>query len=980
MIIRNDKSTWRLNPRVIVYVVGALLITGGAFALLGNRNQAEGPSLMSTDMEEVSKDGKKFIGVNGEFSQGQTRTDLEAHKGKYSSLIYDKQEFGPTFETSDFRPGDIFEARIWRKSENGTGNMIASANWGLYLTALPSGNQAAGGWEELLARIEIPRYVTEGTLKIYAWNPREELAYFDDFSVRKISEGQIMASPVLTGMDSIRTLNLLLGEKGTKKIKDKRAEALRKGLLKVADNDWVKCKLEEGKQQFTGKLRLKGDWTDHLQGQKWSYRISLGQGQSWNRLVTFSVQSPTTRHNLSEWVYHKWLGMEDILTPRYDFIHLKVNNVDKGIFAYEEHFVKQIPEYNMRREGPILKFIEDGFWEVQDLSMQNNNVWLENRVPIFESSDISAFSMGKMKKNPALMQQFELAQNLMHEYKTGQKSIWDIFDVKRMAKFYAIVDIARAHHGFIWHNQRMYYNPVTSKLEPIGFDGYTNKGPFVWIERPFLGFSRNFRYLRPGYKEQLFERFFGDEKFTEMYIRYLYEFTNEHYLDQLFASIGPALDEREAWIQHEWPNYHYNRKFLYDEAKKIRLTMIPLPESSIKTHFKGKTADGKFHYQIFNYHCLPVKIMGVGKKAAKMDAAFTDQALLPPYGNAFPAEFDDYYAGAEGKWVFFRVPGIDSIFKTEILPWAAPEAFTPEQELFSDLKLPSDHIYELDEVNKTLHFKSGKYQTARDILVPAGYKVVFEPGVELDLVKKAKFISKSPVFMYGTEENPIHIKSSDQSANGFTILQAGEKSEIYYSLFDDLNTLAYKGWNLTGAVTFYESDVDIHHSRFVKNHCEDALNIVRSMFLFKDSYVGNTFADGFDADFCKGTVLNCYFYYTGNDGMDFSGSNIIIENTQVDHAGDKGISLGEESTISIPSATVTNSVIGIAAKDFTKVNVEYLTLENNETAFAAFQKKPEYGPATITVKHPKLKDNGELYIIQKGSTLTLGEKVIKGRI
>ena len=48
--------------------------------------------------------------------------------------------------------------------------------------------------------------------------------------------------------------------------------------------------------------------------------------------------------------------------------------------------------------------------------------------------------------------------------------------------------------------------------------------------------------------------------------------------------------------------------------------------------------------------------------------------------------------------------------------------------------------------------------------------------------------------------------------------------------FTGLNTLSYKGWELTGGVTFYESDVRIKNCVFEKNKCEDALNIICSKF------------------------------------------------------------------------------------------------------------------------------------------------------
>ena len=204
----------------------------------------------------------------------------------------------------------------------------------------------------------------------------------------------------------------------------------------------------------------------------------------------------------------------------------------------------------------------------------------------------------------------------------------------------------------------------------------------------------------------------------------------------------------------------------------------------------------------------------------------------------------------------------------------------------------------------------------------------------------------------GEEEAPILIHSSDGTANGVTVLQAKNKSTINYTTFSNLNTLAYKGWNLTGAVTFFESDVDIRKSIFTKNHCEDALNIIRSTFLFENSTVSQTFADGFDADFCTGLVKHSYFYKTGNDGIDFSSSDITIEDCTIEKVGDKGISIGEEGKAKIRNTTIDGAVIGIASKDFSKVIVYSATLKNCEQGFSAYQKKPEYGGAYIFVEMP----------------------------
>ena len=78
------------------------------------------------------------------------------------------------------------------------------------------------------------------------------------------------------------------------------------------------------------------------------------------------------------------------------------------------------------------------------------------------------------------------------------------------------------------------------------------------------------------------------------------------------------------------------------------------------------------------------------------------------------------------------------------------------------------------------------------------------------------------------------------------------------------------------------------------------------------------------------------------------------------------------------NATVKNCVIGLAAKDLTQVTVKHIELIDNETAFAAYQKKPEYGPATIVVEQYKALGNKQLHDLQTGSSLTIDGKRIEG--
>lgn len=97
----------------------------------------------------------------------------------------------------------------------------------------------------------------------------------------------------------------------------------------------------------------------------------------------------------------------------------------------------------------------------------------------------------------------------------------------------------------------------------------------------------------------------------------------------------------------------------------------------------------------------------------------------------------------------------------------------------------------------------------------------------------------------------------------------------------------------------------------------------------------------------------------------------------MDHNGDKGISVGEESDVSIFNTSVSNAVIGMASKDLSVLFVQNITLSNCDQGFAAYQKKPEFGGGRIIVDKYKSTNIRRLYAISPGSTLQLGQQLIR---
>jgi len=194
---------------------------------------------------------------------------------------------------------------------------------------------------------------------------------------------------------------------------------------------------------------------------------------------------------------------------------------------------------------------------------------------------------------------------------------------------------------------------------------------------------------------------------------------------------------------------------------------------------------------------------------------------------------------------------------------------------------------------------------------------------------------------------------------------------------DGLNTLNQEGWQLTGAVSFYESEVQLNKCVLKNIPCEDGLNLIRTKFSIDFCQFSDLSFDAFDSDFCKGTINNSYFYQIGNDAMDFSGSIVNIKSCQVKQTGDKGVSVGEASDVNIFDTIIQNCPIAVASKDLSVLYINNIIIKDCIQGFVAFQKKPEFGGSQIIVKDYQAENIKRLHAISAGSSLQLKDQLIK---
>jgi len=786
--------------------------------------------------------------------------------------------------------------------------------------------------------------------------------------------------------DVENSVEILLSDSAYNKLEAYRNKALENGVIDKSLKLYVKGYIRYKGKDTPIKLRLKGDWVDHLKTDKWSFRIKVTGNNAFLGLKSFSIQSPHTRSFLHEWFMHQLYLREGVLTTRYEFIPVIINGKHMGVYAMEEHFDKHLVEAKSKREGPILKFNEEGVWETRigDPSSYHS-------LPYFAAAEVIPFKKNRTMKNPVLKKHFKTAQNLLLRFKAFDENIDEIFDLDKLAKFYALTDLANTDHALIWHNLRFYYNPVSRKVEPIAYDCYPEKVEMS-ANQPIYGYSKD-KQLFPDFN-YIHYHLFNNASFKALYISYLKKFSKNDYLNTVFNELDSSLTSIGNILSHEYPNSKFNKDFYYKNIKAIQQTLPEFVNSDVKYElqdypFEDFNYSKTYYYntglkaysspfqdsstntvQLRNYHSSSVTIIGYGIKQNK-DSIISLGADLTIKQQNSKSQVHSLALPKQTKTIFFIANNnMHDTLHMSISKWAFNKNLIDKVERVETTSISSSPLIDVNGISKLYVLKAGKHIFSEDLIVPKGWSFIIEKGCEINLINNAAIISYSPIHAEGSKSENILIHSTDSTGQGVSIIDNYGNSLLQNVVFRNLNTLTKYGWYLTGAVTFYQSNVVIESCTFESNFCEDAVNLVQSNFTFSNSIVQDTYSDGFDSDFCTGTITNSKFKNTGNDCIDLSGSSVEITGCDILNSGDKGISGGENSHLKVKTTNINGAKVAIASKDLSSIKVHSIAVQNVDFGYVIFQKKPEFGPAKVIVtntnetviKNKNLIDTGSLLI------------------
>ncbi|MBI9051157.1 MAG: hypothetical protein JEZ00_17170 [Anaerolineaceae bacterium] len=276
----------------------------------------------------------------------------------------------------------------------------------------------------------------------------------------------------------------------------------------------------------------------------------------------------------------------------------------------------------------------------------------------------------------------------------------------------------------------------------------------------------------------------------------------------------------------------------------------------------------------------------------------------------------------------------------------------------------------VNSAGNTLTFQRGSWQVDEDIVIPAGLTVKVEAGCQLYFSSDTVLLSFSALQAQGTQQEPVIFSASTDTWPGLVVINAEDESLLEHVIIEKTGGIERGGWILTGGVTFYRSPLVLRNATLQDSMVEDAINVIRTTFLFDHLTIQRTPSDAFDADFANGEIVSSHFEDIGGDAVDTSGAVVSILDTTMLNIVDKGLSAGENSQMSAENVSMTNMGIGGAAKDLSTLTMHNVVIENARVAgLAAYIKKSVYGPSTIEAVDVDILNSSTKTLVQTGSRI-----------
>ncbi len=774
--------------------------------------------------------------------------------------------------------------------------------------------------------------------------------------------------------------------------------AVKSGYMPEELNTWREADLFVDGKQHKVKIRYRGDTPAHWAYQLKSFLINTQNTDYIDRMERYGLIIFEDRKftPLIGAKVAKDFGLMDI---RNGLIILRINGVLQGLYYFEEKLGSDALEYNNCSSCYVISltdnWVTDHKYDIYPyISADPNGVFQETGHKTafdYELANVAADNVTGIRNVMYRVDQ------LYDAVKNKKSNMMDFFDKDQLSSFQAFRMITGNLHVIAGDNFRLVYKATNSKFYPA---------PLIEVStRLKLQKGGIYHYLSTfGKPVDLFYLMAKDDEVRYLTHKKVYDYILNNDLiesyDKIIQEYGTyalsyktnslnrrfmkyELKEQRDILQYNMNlikrNLDYSKFYAKVIEKENQIDVEIIPDSIAELKFKKFAVNleqgysGKITVNIVKPdNSTMVKTLTVGNVVKSIDLLSTVQDLYLSAGLD-----DDLYPEIRRYLIRISFDDAMNIGLSEInleMKNDINNKDVPKEDAYIQIVNAND-FYENSEHQSFEQFKQkypnlklsyndgslilleGDYNITSNMIVPRFKSFIIQAGTNIKIAKDVSILSYSPISIFGTADKPVAVTSikKNEPFGTFAVVGQGNADELATINWLDLsngNEAWINGMYFSGQMSIHHiSNVQISNSAFHNGNADDGINVKYANIIVRDSRFYSNAVDQFDMDFIIGVVKNSIFDGAkGNgDGLDLSGSNLIVKNSGFVHNEDKGISVGEGSKVNVYNNELSDNNIGTAVKDLSYGYFIGNTFRGNDVAVDVYQKKQLFGSGTAYI-------------------------------
>jgi hypothetical protein len=825
---------------------------------------------------------------------------------------------------------------------------------------------------------------------------------------------------------SVQLFELKIPEATLRQFEIKSQKLAKKGYMDAIERLWGPAQFFADGRKYKVKIRLRGDLPNHWKRSKKSWRIRFSSKNLFQGRRTVDLIIPEDKQYAIEHAAYMLAQKWNLLVPPSGFSHVKINNVDYGLYFWSERLSKHSLERLGYAAGEIIT--DSDSWR-DNYQPRENSTFVSRRSQFEQLPAYYKFRSKNNAASPHIASRFQQLLSLLSNADdlTLAREIDQILDLEKFAVWNAIAWSFGSAHAQYSYNLRWYYDTSTGKFEPILYDLFIYPAEtWGWRVSEISSFEQaksttlvkrilqipKVQMLRNKYLWRMLKNLDANvltptDKIYHSLRRFAATGVDKKYLDRVDQQhakrswfLRASRDALQDFLEFARVFVNLSAR-VHDEKIIFSFKIVPDGMANLQI----KNIRFKFAVPSPSFSPLSVTFGMLGAETMRPLAADVvtgeNEIIISPINLELWVNRDKSLAFLPTHWALnvsvpkdvgekWLQPSSKIDISMDLLNLVTGKALAEERIRISSLAfenrsqmlnfgsadidafLNSTSIPFVRE-GDTLVLEQGTYSLDQDIVLPSQAALHLNPGVIMRMGPGVSLLTYRPIVFRGTSENPVTIEPQDETRpwGSIGVISADGQSQIDHTIIRGGSEDWVTGIQLTGQLSFHNSDVSISNSMVSRAHGDDGINVKHAKIDIRDSTFKSNQSDGFDGDWVQGKILRSRFENNRGDGIDLAGSNVTINRTLFSQMGDKGLSVGEASKATIIHSMFERSNIGVAVKDLSSVRVHSGSFYMNDTAVSAYQKKPAFGGAHGAITGALFWKNGSNFLVDEKSRIKL---------